>query len=284
MPQKIKITHLGGCGISPIFRKYLDSIHGEFSSQVLEAKGNDVFDLYSSYGCRVYDKTFGVFHHKYKMMFDAMLTNAHIYHVHSTYKLKKMISRLKKRMIMQYWGTDVRKSSPKQREEVENYSSMILVGTPDLLDYDYAVKPVYLPIPVDTEIFCKSEFPANNKALIHLKYNQTKEETLEFLKTNGYGDLDITWVTQPERNGSKKVPYLRVPDLLQGYEYLIDLYIQTGTAEPVGANSTLGLQAMAMGMKVISHDMRVHSSLPNPHRPENVVGTLKNYYKKILED
>ena len=276
--------HLGGCGISPILGKYVDSFHDEFSSQVLESKENDPFDLYTTYGCRMYGKTLGIFHNKYKKVFDMVLAKPDIFHIHATWRVGRIISRLKKKIIMHYHGTDVRKSDPRQRVNAEReYASIVFVSTPDLLDYDYAVKPVWLPNPVDVEIFHKREFPANNKALIHMKKDQTKEETLDFLEANGCRDLDITWVTQPERNGSKRISYLEIPKFLQKYEYLIDLYIQTGSTEPIKSNSALGLQAMAMGMKVISHDMRIRTQIPDTHRPENVVDVLKNYYKIILD-
>ena len=62
----------------------------------------------------------------------------------------------KKKFVMHYHGSLVRMNPIKKRAQWEKKVDAIIVATPDLLDYQYAKKPTYVPNPIDTDLFKKT--------------------------------------------------------------------------------------------------------------------------------
>ena len=274
--KRKKISWLGGHGSIPI----LQDLNKTYKINGYITKENDPFDFYKYYHYNIMGK--------YNIIFNMIKDNADLYHLHGLSKSIKHLKRIRrnKKYIIHYRGTDVRKNSFEFRKQNEKHTDAILVSTPDLLNYDYTIKPIYLPNPIDTELFHNTSYTdtKSNTALIHLKKDQTKEDTLEWLKSNGYGDLDITWITQSERNTTKKTEYCKVSELIKKYEYYIDIYIQSDnkSKQPNKAFSVLALQFIAMGKKVIGHDGKIHASLPEEHLPSNVIKKLDSIYRGLL--
>lgn len=180
----------------------------------------------------------------------------------------------KKIIIMHYHGTMVRAElkGKKFRLKNEKFVDGIIVATPDLLDHDYSKQPYYIPNPVDVELFKPIRTLTNGKALISLKKNQSSSRTLMELQKHGF---NVVLETLPDE---LKTIYSNFPTRLMMYEYYADLPFINGVM--IKANSATGLQAMSMGLKVISWDYSVRNSLPDYHHPEHVVKEIEKIYVK----
>jgi len=178
----------------------------------------------------------------------------------------------KKKIIMHYHGSMVRDElkGKNMRLKWERLVDAIIVATPDLLDHDYSKHPYYIPNPVDMELFMQKTRPENNRALISLKKNQSSSRTLASLLNN-----NISVRLEPLKK-EEQIDYEQFPGKLAQYEYYADLPIVNG--KMIKANSVCGLQAMSMGLKVISWDYTISDSLPDYHRPENVVKEIEKIY------
>ena len=182
----------------------------------------------------------------------------------------------KKLIIMHYHGSMVRAELKGKNFRLKNekFVDGIIVATPDLLSFDYSKQPYYIPNPVDVELFKPIRPLPNGKALISLKKNQSSSRTLMELQKNGY---DVILETIPRE---LRTDYANFPTRLMMYEYYADLPYING--EMIHANSVTGLQAMSMGLKVISWDYSVRNSLPDYHHPEHVVKEIDKIYSQAL--
>ena len=178
----------------------------------------------------------------------------------------------KKKIIMHYHGTMVRNElkGKKFRLKNEKFVDQIIVSTPDLLEHDYSKQPYYIPNPVDVDLFKPINPLSNGKALISLKKGQSSSRTLMELQKHGF---DVILETIPRE---LRTDYSNFPTRLMMYEYYADLPYINGRMNP--AYSVTGLQAMSMGLKVISWDYSVRDSLPDYHHPEHVVKEIEKIY------
>ena len=214
--------------------------------------------------------------------------HASILHVHGGHR---MLSRLRhiplvgrKPHILHYHGTDVRANPPSDRATTERSASRVIVATPDLLDYEYARKPEWLPNPIDTTLFAPRRIPNNNLGLVNMLPGQTIEATLERLDNFGFGDIDWDFVQRhrdPNIKNPRKVMYANMPDHLAKYEWYCGLVREPANGKWPSADSRTALEAMSLGVKVIRHDGSVRDTLPPEHRVENVVAQLRAIYKSI---
>ena len=178
----------------------------------------------------------------------------------------------KKLIIMHYHGSMVRAELKGKNFRLKNekFVDGIIVATPDLLEFDYSKQPYYIPNPVDVELFKPIKPLENNKALISLKKGQSSSRTLMELQKHGF---NVILETIPRE---LRTTYSNFPTRLMMYEYYADLPFVNG--EMIKANSVTGLQALSMGLKVISWDYSVRNTLPDYHHPENVVKEIEKIY------
>lgn len=214
---------------------------------------------------------------KYVFVIKSILTakNYDVIHLHDAWFMVVPLKMLypKKKIIMHYHGSMVRAElkGKRMRLQWEKLVDKIIVSTPDLLEHEYSKQPYYIANPVDTELFKPYKPSENNTGLISLKKNQSSSRTLSDLIKHGY---NFKLETMPK---NEQVEYKFVPSRLAMYEYYVDLPVVNG--ELIHANSMMGLQAMAMGLKVISWDYSVTDSLPFYHQPENVVKEIMKAYE-----
>lgn len=236
-------------------------------TMVIKNKKHDELHMTGYYGGKIVSN-------KYLFVINAVLLSNKfdIIHLHDAWFMVVPLKLLypKKKIIMHYHGSMVREElqGKKSRLKWEKLVDQIIVATPDLLEYEYSKQPYYIPNPVDTELFKKYGNVENNTALISLKKNQSSSRTLMELIKNGF---NVKLETLPQ-----KVEYKFFPSRLVHYEYYADLPIING--KMIHANSICGLQAMSMGLKVISWDYSVTDKLPEYHKPENVVNEIEKIY------
>lgn len=213
---------------------------------------------------------------KYVFVLKSILTakDYDIIHLHDAWFMVVPLKILypKKKIIMHYHGSMVRAElkGKSMRLKWEKLVDKIIVATPDLLEHDYSKQPYYIPNPVDTTLFKPYTPVENNIGLIGLKKNQSSSRTLTELQKHGF-NIKLETIKRDER-----VEYKFMPTRLAMYEYYVDLPMIDG--KMIHANSMTGLQAMAMGLKVISWDYKVTNSLPFYHEPENVVKEIMKVY------
>ena len=87
-------------------------------------------------------------------------------------------------------------------------------------------------------------------------------------------DLDLQ---ETERGYAHKTLYKNFAAKLSEYEWYADIPIIDGKI--IKSYSMCGLQSLAMGLKVIGWDFTVTNTLPDYHKPENVVQELEKFYK-----
>lgn len=208
---------------------------------------------------------------------------ADLLHIHGQISMAKKLRHLHKPYIQHYHGRDVLHVSPKCRKQVEQGATRILVSTPNLLSYEYAQTPQWLPNPVDTNLFSRRRIPQNNKGLVHLISKQDRDMTLQRLNEFGYGDVEWDFIYRGNEPGVRhmKVSYADMPAHLAQYEYYGAPVHDWRTNVWLQADSKTGLEAMALGLKVIRYDGSVRDTLPPEHRVENVVAKLHDIYDAI---
>lgn len=234
-------------------------------SDVIKRAGFDRFGIMDFYEQKTIKTWYG---NKFLKIASKEAENYDVIHIHDLIRLVPIIRKKypRKKIILQYHGSVLRNNSPEQRKDAEEKADKIFVSTPDLTKY---VDGTYVPNPVDTDHFSHRSIPKNNKALSIMTKNETEEKLRHLLESHKIS-LKFEAISRQEN----PIKYQDMPNFLANYEYFVDLkYIQ---GEIVFAYSLIGLQALAVGLKVINHNFEIVEGLPQEHRPENVA-------KKILE-
>jgi len=181
-----------------------------------------------------------------------------------------------KKIIMHYHGSLVRNEmkGEKMRLGWEKLVNAIIVATPDLLEFEYSSQPYYIPNPVDTILFHKRSIPHNNKCFSSMKKGTDKNQIFYMLSRFDF-EVDLQ---QNKNRYVDSIKYKNFNKKLEQYEYYADLPVINGKL--IHANSVCGLQAMSMGLKVVNWDYTISDSLPEYHRPENVVKEIEKIYQQ----
>lgn len=206
-----------------------------------------------------------------------------VLHVHGSNVMKQLRRIVSTPYILHYHGSECRNSSPTQRAPLEEDAKAIIVATPDLLEYECAKKPHYLPNIINTELFAPRNIPSNNRGLINLTPNQDPKDTLSRLREYGFGDIEWN-IVQREYDTTKHQQRIMYKDMaahLAQYEYYSGLAWDGITGIWYPADTKTALEAMSLGVKVVQHDGSVSSSLPDRHRPENVIPKLRAIYNSM---
>jgi hypothetical protein len=171
----------------------------------------------------------------------------------------------KAKIIMHYHGDDLRLHKSRF-VKYEKDVDMTLVSTKDLLDY--GDNYTWLPNPVDTELFAKKNIKKNNKISCIKVRDENRDRLREILEDK----FDMQVVIKND-----SISYASMPDFFAENEYYADIRIFDGV-NPNPAYSTTGLQALAIGNKVINYNLDIDQGLPDVHKPENVIKQLDKLY------
>ncbi len=263
----MKILHVWSCaGISSLIGKYMDELHDTKSDVMITKKWNKLgLNRYRT--IEVTNKPMFALNALFKASgYDII----HV-HYHSIFVpfLKLMYG--KKPVVMHFHGSDCRGRWDKVSDWAE-LADTILVSTPDLLD-GAPEGTIYLPNPVDTEMFYNENKPRQPTA-VHFSYH-ANDLASEYTSTHGL-ELEIVLPDQ-------KIPHLQMPQLLNKYEYYIDIKRNAiKHVKLLEAMSKTGLEALACGCKVVRWDGEIVEGLPDQHRPENVVKRLYEIYQEVV--
>ncbi|RLG92000.1 hypothetical protein DRO37_09580 [Candidatus Bathyarchaeota archaeon] len=147
------------------------------------------------------------------------------------------------------------------------WADAILYSTPDLCDSEAPARAVYVPNPVDTELFRRLDSVKRRRNLA-LAFNHNLDLDRAMHYACRYG-LSIELL-------ERGLPYGELPKILNRYEYYID------RTSPKSLSKT-ALEALACGLKVIRWDGRVVSGLPRDHRPERVAEMIWRIYWRVRQ-
>lgn len=178
-----------------------------------------------------------------------------VVHVSSLDKLAIVapaLSRLSKRFVLHYHGTDIR--GKWEERKFWRMADLVLVSTPDLLE-GAPDSVCHLPNPVDVELFRYVGGRRPGTALyLKLQYEDAAKAVRRAREL-----LPSVQVRVLERG----VRYCDMPRILSAHEYFIDRYA-------IPSLSKTALEALACECKVLRWDGRVVLGLPREHEPRRV--------------
>jgi glycosyltransferase involved in cell wall biosynthesis len=256
----LRVLHIWNtAGVASVIAKYMDRILGT-ESLVVHRKAFD------RYGVTTYGELWDCGAKVFALRCLLLARRFDIIHVHSLDKLVPFLKILYpgKPVILHYHGNDIRNKWSLKRKYWSK-ADAILYSTPDLLNHETPKLAVYLPNPVDTDLFHK--FPdtfRKSRTALAFKYHLDIDKANSYAKKYG---LSIEFL---ERN----IPHNKMPEILNKYEYYID---QT----QIPSLSKTALEALACGLKVIRWDGEIIEGLPEEHKPENVVISLVKLIKEL---
>lgn len=264
----MKILHIWSCaGVSSLIAKYMDFRHDTQSDVIITEKWDKL-------GLNTYRTT----RIKSKPMFGlrglAMARKYDLIHVHyHSIFIQPLKFLYDKPVIIHFHGSDVRENWGARLSRIKK-ADRILVSTPDLLR-GAPDRALWLPNPVDTVKFTPMKCATyENRAL-----------------TNSYGaDQEANAIA--EHHGLEldlirgDIPHGQLPNLMAQYGFYIEVKrdFRDRLLYEGSILSKTGLEALAMGLKVISKDLTVREGLPDIHKPENVADGLFAIYEELMED
>ncbi len=264
----MKILHIWSCaGVSSLIATYMDMRHKTRSDVIITEKW-DKIGLNSAYTTRI----------KSKPMFGlrglAMARKYDLIHIHYHSIFIPFLKFLyNKPVIMHFHGSDVRENWEARLSRIKK-ADKILVSTPDLLTG--APDGVsWMPNPVDTVKFTPISFsPPKNSAFT---FSYGADEEARTIAQYHSLDLDIN---------IGDVPHGQVPRLMCRYRFYIEVKrdFRDRLLYEGSTLSKAGLEALAMGLKVVSRDLSIREGLPEIHKPENVADRLFRIYEELMED
>lgn len=207
---------------------------------------------------------------------------ADIIHVHNGPRLIKHLRRAKKPIIYHEHGKAWAMHGSDVCKMVEGAAAIIqAIPTTTDLQWPDTLPNIYIPNPVDTELFSRARPPqrtSNGLCRIIEKPGMSRSKTESWLRDNGY-DVQLDWII---RSDMPNVPYGDLPEELSRYEYVADIDMRFGSHTPHRLYNLIGLQSMHMGIPTICWN-GTHDTMPECHKPENVYDVLRDVYESVLE-
>ena len=178
----------------------------------------------------------------------------------------------KKPLIIHYHGSEIRKKWDTKRDW--RHANYVYVSTKDLL-IGAPEHVEYLPNPVDTSLFYPrdlSQIPQDSACYFSYDADDVA------LKLAREHDLCLTIY---ERNQ----PHRIIPEILSKHKLFLDIKRVNGVLlYPKGIYSKLALEALRIGLKVISTNGEITSTFPIEHDTELITQKVYATYKKLLQE
>jgi glycosyltransferase involved in cell wall biosynthesis len=311
----MRILHIeDAAAVACILAKYQNQTQG-YKSKVVKLDKYDKFGFYRFYKDYVNIVT------SEEQFFNFVLEEAKkadIIHVHSKVELVPYLRNKfgqSKKIVLHYHGTDIRGLNKQKlphrsrisdtairliysyrrirnaillkkriHPKVQSLSDLIIVSTPDLLQYISAkrkIKKMYLPNPVDSDLFNPDIIPSA-KSGDNLKAQAVTMDTevtnvpwvQNYLKINNINfDIDVyDRVKHP-------LMYSELPGFLKRYKIYVDIRHVDGKILP--NLSKTGLEALACGLDVLDFNLKFRNGLPIEHCPLTAVSKLSDEYDQL---
>jgi hypothetical protein len=201
-----------------------------------------------------------------------------VIHVHSLFKIVPELRRRyrDKRIVLHYHGSEIRgKDVDPIRLEAEDKSDVILVSTPDLINYVKNDKVQHVSNPVDTEHFRKKD-SSSESSTRSLMITSDRIDIGQILSHLARSDLNLTIDKTIDRS-LNPVPYSKLPSLFYQYSVYIDIKYIDGVL--LTSLSKSALEALAAGLKVLTYNLQYIKELPGINKPEYAVDRVLDIYQ-----
>lgn len=200
-----------------------------------------------------------------------MSRQADLVHVHSLDRVVPWVKRLQGRpVVMHYHGTDIEGRWGEKRSRWSK-ADFIGVSTPNLLEGAPA-GAVYVPNPIDTEVFRKIGGPRAPDSAVSFRYGMDAEAEAAAKRLG----LRLDWLER------WSVKHEDMPSVLSRYAYYIDMRKPPGhvVARSLGKAA---LEALACGCSVVDWTGNVTNGLPPEHDPYAVASRWGEIYRGLLK-
>jgi hypothetical protein len=172
--------------------------------------------------------------------------------------------------VLYHQGTEIRGKWDQYNDYIRKYADAVCVSTTDLLD-GAPEGTAHLPRPIDTEFFFDQQKHEEGTALSFIRGDIDPVELIRDLAERKGLKLDV-W----DRN-EKPIPHKSMPELLNKYEYYIDVKRAIHYPDVILTDSVLtktALESLAVGTKVIRSNGEVITSLPERNLGANCAKLL----------
>ncbi len=264
----MRVLHvLNTAGVASVLAKYQAKILG-WKTWVIARKRYDPF------GLTIYGEAVGDSKYWFALRVMVLARKYSLIHVHDFDRIVPVLKKLysKKPVVLHYHGTKIR-GQWNRRRKYWSKADALIVATPDLLQGapDHAV---YLPNPVDTELFRPLPHIDKEAGTALFIYDNTPKFQASLKWAQQVAErLKLRLVVH--HRALNPIPYPKLPEFRNRFEYFID-------HSWVPALSKTALEALACGLKVIKWNGEIIENLPPEHKPEFVVRQVKKIYESLI--
>ena len=265
----MKVLHVWNtAGVGSIIAKYMDKLFGT-ESLVVHRRAFD------PYGVTTYGELWDCGAKRFALKCLWLARKFDVVHVHGFDKLVPFLKFLypRKPVVLHYHGSDIR-GKWSLRRKYWSKANVVLYSTLELLNDETPEHAVYIPNPVNTEIFRPCSVEPKPKTAFHFSYN-ADDLAIEYAKKHR---LELT-IYNKQKYGV--IPHLKLPEVLCQYEYYIDVKRVSG-GKIGSALSKTGFEALACNLKVIRWDGEIMEGLPPENHPENVAKQIFAIYLNVI--
>jgi hypothetical protein len=201
-----------------------------------------------------------------------------VIHVHS---LSRIIPYLRlryprKKIIIQFHGTDLRKPDAFKRNLAMKMSDAIFITTKDLFSFltpRQFEKAYYTSNVADVEMFRQMKEKPTKDAWLSLFHGGVWDNVMDKDILLQYDIINIESLDRTKAS----VRYWEMPKLLSQYKGYIDIKVVNG--KRLMALSKTGLEALATGLPVFTYENRIMKEYPREHDPYDVAKKMCELYE-----
>lgn len=213
---------------------------------------------------------------------------ATIIHIHGSNDLLRITRAMfpEKPIIITYHGGDIRNTWD-IKKKFWSKSNIIIVATKDLLKGS-PDQAIFTPNPIDTEHWKrKKQFTPGTSLFCHcdnLGGGYTHSKSLEIAKKHSKKQAFNLTI---QNRTTDLITYEKYPRFVENFEYLYDIKEFWKTKQIIEESSTLGLQALALGLKVFcvrEGKLIKQTEFPKEHDPNRIAKIWKIIYEELLEN
>lgn len=242
-------------GVASLLSKYL-SLFYSIESEVVGYSHLDTMGITAHYGGKLLPRSSLSSARLLLMAFRFPAIHLHV-HVDLAPRLRALYPR--KKLIVHWHGEELRLKGWGGVSGITLAADATFVSTEDLLP-GAPEGVVYLPNPVDTELFRPIPSLRRENTALYLVKRQRNEDREWAIRLASRLGLEL----EVRDRVAQPVEYSRMPELLNRYEYYID-------RNYIHSLSKTALEALSCGVKVLDWREEVVTSLPEEHKPKKVV-------------
>ena len=270
----MRVVHINDCaGVACLLA--VEQRTGDHHSMVRTLARYDPYQQVRYYG------NVAVLHHSRKSFWMHCLLDvlrADIVHIHDVPLAAHRFRRWHRKIIYHHHGSNSRKSF--DLRTYERHAAQIILATPDLQGRQYHGDAIYVPNPVDTELFAPRPTPDGNRGLVIMKPWQTESQTRHIISEMGWDDIE--WDIYGRGPDCMRFPYNTMPELLGRYSYYGNVVVNEDDSVSTTVPNTTVLQALSLGLTVLTCEGEARG-LPAEHTPVAACQRVLEIYRTVLE-